>query len=137
MPSDLVRWLAGALGGLLFVAALLGGTWLHGRHAGATAADTRHREVMAAIDAEMQRQQDAQRARAGKLAGEVERLRRRPETIRTVTTEVVKHVVADAECKSLPESLRVLWDAGSEAYDAAGPAAVDNAAVPSVANARR
>lgn len=137
MTTDLVRWLAGALGGLLFISALLGGVWLHGRHAGATAADTRHREALAAIDAEMQRQQAAQRARAGKLSAEVERLRRRPETIRTVTTEVVRHVVADAECKSMPESLRVLWDAGSEAHDAAGPAAVDNAALPSVAAARR
>ena len=137
MTTDLVRWLAGALGGLLFVAALLGGVWLHGRHAGATAADTRHREALAAIDAEMQRQQAAQRARAGKLSAEVERLRRRPETIRTVTTEVVKHVVADTECKSLPESLRELWDAGGEAADPASAAGMGDAAVPSVANARR
>ena len=135
--TDLVRWLAGALGGLLFVLALLGGVWLHGRHAGATAADTRHREALAAIDAEMQRQQAAQHQRAGKLAAEVERLRRRPETIRTVTTEVVRHVVADAECKSLPESLRVLWGAGSADPDPASAAGMGDAALPRVADARR
>ena len=135
--TDLVRWLAGALGGLLFVLALLGGVWLHGRHAGTTAADTRHREALAAIDAEMQRQQSDQRARAGKLAAEVETLRRRPEVVRTVTQEVVRHVTSDAECRSLPESVRVLWGAGGTDPDASGPAGVGDGTVPAVANAGR
>ena len=137
MPSDLVRWLAGALGGLLFVAALLGGHYLWGRVNGTAAADDRWRAAMALVEAELVKQQDAQRARAGKLAAEVERLRRRPETIRTVTQEVVKHVVADADCSSLPESLRVLWDAGGTDPDASGPAGVGDGTVPAVANARR
>lgn len=135
--SDLVRWMAGWAGGLAVVAALLGGVYLTGRHHGADAADGRWRAAMAQIEAELVKQQDAQRARAGKLAAEVETLRRRPETIRTVTQEVVKHVVADADCASLPGTLRQLWDAGSPAPDATGPAALGDAALPSVANARR
>lgn len=135
--TDIARLLAGWAGGLSVVAALLGGVYLTGRHHGTDAADKRWRGAMAQIEAELSRQQDAQRQRAGKLAAEVEQLRRRPEQIRTVTTEVVKHVVADAECKSLPESLRVLWDAGRPDADATAPAAVGDAAVPAVAAARR
>lgn len=137
MPSDLVRWLAGALGGLLFVAALVAGLILYGYSWGGSDTDDRWRGAMAQIEAELVKQQDAQRARAGKLAAEVETLRRRPETIRTVTTEVVKHVVADAECKSLPESLRVLWGAGSADPDPASAAGMGDAALPRVADARR
>ena len=135
--TDLARWLAGWAGGLALIAAAFGGTYLTGRHHGTEAADERWRGAMALVDAEMQRQQAEQRARAGKLAGEVERLRRRPEVVRTVTTEVVKHVVADAECSSVSPALRVLWDAGSPAPDPAGTAAVGDAAVSSVAAARR
>jgi hypothetical protein len=64
-------------------------------------------------------------------------LRRRPEVVRTVTTEVVKHVVADAECSSVSPALRVLWNAGGTDPDATGPAGVGDAAVPAVANAGR
>ena len=135
--TDLARWLAGWAGGLALIAAAFGGTYLTGRGHGSDAADERWRVAMALVEAELVKQQDAQRARAGKLAAEVETLRRRPETIRTVTTEVVKHVVADAECKSLPESLRLLWDAGGEAADPASAACMGDAALPSVANARR
>ena len=135
--TDLARWLAGWAGGLAVVAAAFGGTYLTGRHHGTDAADERWRGAMVKIEAELTRQQTAQRVRAGKVAAEVETLRRRPETIRTVTTEVVKHVVADAECKSLPESLRLLWDAGGEAADPASAAGMGDAALPSVANARR
>lgn len=135
--SDLVRWLAGWAGGLAFVAAAAGGLYLTGRHHGTAAADDRWRAAMAQIEAELVKQQDAQRVRAGKLAAEVETLRRRPETIRTVTQEVVKHVVADADCASLPGTLRQLWDAGSADPDPASAAAVGDAAVPAVAAARR
>lgn len=135
--SDLVRALAGWAGGLAFVGALGGGIYLWGRVNGVEVADERWRAAMVKIEAELSRQQDAQRQRAGKLAAEVETLRRRPDAIRTVTTEVVKHVAADAECRSLPESLRVLWNAGSAPADATGPAAVGDAAVPAVAAARR
>lgn len=135
--TEIAKWLAGWAGGLAFVAALLGGFYLWGRVTGANAADDRWRAAMAQIEAELTRQQDAQRARAGKLAAEVEKLRRRPEVVRTVTQEVVKHVVADADCASLPGTLRQLWDAGSADPDATGPAAVGDAAVPAVANARR
>lgn len=135
--SDLVRWLAGWAGGLAFVAAAAGGLYLTGRHHGTDAADERWRGAVAQIEAELSRQQDAQRARAGKLAAEVETLRRRPEVVRTVTQEVIRHVVADAECSSVSPALRVLWDAGSPAPDPAGTAAVGDAAVSSVAAARR
>ena len=135
--TDLARWMAGWAGGLAFVGALGGGIYLWGRVNGAEAADDRWRAAMVKIEAELTRQQDAQRARAGKLAAEVETLRRRPETIRTVTTEVVKHVVADAECSSVSPALRVLWDAGSAPPDPASAAAVGDAAVPAVAAARR
>lgn len=135
--SDLARWLAGWAGGLSVVAALLGGVYLTGRHHGTDATDERWRGAMAQIEAELVKQQDAQRQRAGKLAAEVETLRRRPEQVRTVTTEVVKHVAADAECQSLPESVRVLWNAGSAPADAPSAAAVGDAAVPAMAAARR
>lgn len=135
--TDLVRLLAGWAGGLAFVAALGGGIYLWGRVNGAEAADDRWRAAMVKIEAELTRQQDAQRARAGKLAAEVETLRRRPETIRTVTTEVVKHVVADAECSSVSPALRVLWDAGSAPADPAGTAGMGDAPLPAVAAARR
>ena len=135
--TDLARWMAGWAGGLAVVAAAFGGTYLTGRHHGTDAADDRWRSAMVKIEAELTRQQTAQRVRAGKVAAEVETLRRRPETIRTVTQEVVKHVVADAECSSISPALRVLWDAGSADPDATGPAAVGDAAVPAVAAARR
>ena len=135
--SDLARWLAGWAGGLAFVAALGGWLYLTGRHHGTDASDERWRGAMAQIEAELVKQQDAQRQRAGKLAAEVETLRRRPETIRTVTTEVVKHVVADAECSSVSPALRLLWDAGSADPDPASAAGVGDGTVPAVANARR
>jgi hypothetical protein len=135
--TEIARWLAGWAGGLAFVASLLGGHYLWGRVNGTAAADERWRAAMALVEAELVKQQDAQRARAGKLAAEVETLRRRPETIRTVTQEVVRHVTSDAECRSLPESVRLLWDAGSTDPDATGPAAVGDAAVPAVADAGR
>ena len=133
--TDLARWLAGWAGGLAVVAAAFGGTYLTGRHHGTEAADERWRGAMVKIEAELTRQQTAQRVRAGKVAAEVETLRRRPETIRTVTTEVVRHVVADATCESLPASYRELWDAGRPDADPAGTAAVGDAAVPRVAAA--
>ena len=135
--TDIARLLAGWAGGLAVVAALLGGVYLTGRHHGTDATDERWRGAMALVEAELARQQDAQRQRAGKLAAEVETLRRRPETIRAVTQEEVKHVVADAECSSVSPALRVLWDAGSAPPDPASAAAVGDAAVPAVAAARR
>ena len=135
--TDLARWLAGWAGGLALIAAAFGGTYLTGRHHGTEAADERWRGAMVKIEAELVKQQDAQRARAGKLAAEVETLRRRPEQVRTVTQEVIRHVVADAECSSVSPALRVLWDAGSTDHDATGPAAVGDAALPAVAAARR
>jgi len=135
--TELARWLAGWAGGLALIAAAFGGTYLTGRHHGTEAADERWRGAMVKIEAEMVKQHTAQRARAGKVAAEVETLRRRPEQVRTITTEVVRHVVADADCSSLPGTLRQLWDAGSTDPDATGPAAVGDAAVPRVAAARR
>jgi TPP-dependent trihydroxycyclohexane-1,2-dione (THcHDO) dehydratase len=135
--TEIARLLAGWAGGLAFVAAAAGGLYLTGRHHGGDASDDRWRAAMVQIEAELVKQQDAQRARAGKLAAEVETLRRRPEVVRTVTTEVVKHVVADADCASLPGTLRQLWDAGSADPDPASAAGVGDAALPRVAEARR
>lgn len=135
--TDLARWLAGWAGGLAFVAALGGGIYLWGRVNGVEAADDRWRAAMVKIEAELTRQQDAQRARAGKLAAEVETLRRRPEQVRVITEEVVRHVVADAECSSVSPALRVLWDAGSAPADPASAAAVGDAPLPAVAAAGR
>jgi hypothetical protein len=47
----------------------------------------------------------------GKVQAEVERLRARPERVKTVTQEVVRYVQADAKCESLPSSFRELWNA--------------------------
>ena len=135
--TDLARWLAGWAGGIAFVAALGGGIYLWGRVNGAEAADDRWRAAMVKIEAELTRQQDAQRARAGKLAAEVESLRKRPEAVQVATQEVARHVKADVDCSSLPASFRVLWDAGGPDADPAGPAAVGDAPLPAVAAARR
>ena len=135
--TDLARWMAGWAGGLAFVGALGGGIYLWGRVNGADASDERWVAAMALVEAEMVKQQTAQRARAGKLAAEVETLRRRPEQVRVITEEVVRHVVADAECKSLPESLRVLWDAGRPDPGPASAAGLGDAPLPAVAAARR
>ncbi len=137
MTPDLVRTLAGWLGGLLFVAAVLGGTWADGYYRGMAAADRRHAEAAAVIDRQVadERAEDARRVL--RMQDRIDELRARPERVRTVTREVVKHVVADAECSSLPESVRRLWDAGSADRAPAGTGSVGDAGVPTVAGAGR
>ncbi|MCO5213681.1 MAG: hypothetical protein M9936_28615 [Caldilinea sp.] len=78
-----------------------------------------------------------QARRLMRLTDRIDELRARPERVRTVTREVVKHVVADADCRSLPASWRVLWNADRENRPATGAASLGYAAVPAVADAAR
>ena len=133
MTRELLSW----IGGLLFVASLLGGLYLLGRHHGAEARDDWWRAGMAKVDAEVGRQAERKQAAADALARDVEAMRARPERIRTVTKEIIKHVVADADCSSLPESVRVLWAAGGADDPAAGAAGVADAAGTGLAGAVR
>lgn len=134
---DLPTRIAGWLGGLLLVAALLGAIWFDGQHRGETRADARHAEQMRAIDAEVDAERTEQNRRLMRLTDRIDELRARPERVRTVTREVVRHVVADAECSSLPAAVRQLWDAGRAGRPAAGPAGLGDAGVPAVAGAVR
>lgn len=136
-PEDLARTVLGWLGGLLFVAAALGGTWADGYYRGKAAADRRHDADMAAIDRQVADERAEQARRALRMQDRIDELRARPERVRTVTREVVKHVVADAECRSVPESVRGLWDAGRADRESAGPGGVGHAGVPRVAGAGR
>lgn len=134
---DLPTRVAGWLGGLLFLAMLLGGVWLDGRIRGERAADARHAVEMRAIDQQVADERAEQARRAVRLQDRIAELQARPERVRAVTREVVKHVVADAECSSLPDSLRRLWDAGRADRESAGPGGVGHAGVPRVAGAGR
>lgn len=62
---------------------------------------------------------------ADRLQVEVEALRRRPERVRTIVKEVVVH--ADADCKSLPDGWRRLWNAAANDRSLAAAAAVGDA----------
>lgn len=133
MTRDLLGW----LGGMLFAAGLLGGLYLLGRHHGAEARDDWWRAGMARIDAEVGRQQTQAQKRADVLAADIEQLRKRPERVRTITNEVIRYVQPDVDCRSLPESVRVLWAAGSADDPAASATGVDDAGVSAVAGAGR
>lgn len=134
---DLPTRVAGWLGGLAFIAALLAGIWFDGQYRGEARADTRHAEQMRRIDAEVDAERAEQNRRLMRLTDRIDELRARPERVRIVTREVVKHVVADAECSSIPAAVRQLWDAGRAGRAAAGPASVGDAGVPAVAGAGR
>lgn len=66
----------------------------------------------------------AQQKALGKVNAEVERLRERPERVRVVVRKEIEHVVADAECSSLPPSTRFLWNADPDDPAPAGAARV-------------
>lgn len=134
---DLPTRVAGWLGGLAFIAALLAGIWFDGQYRGEARADTRHAEQMRRIDAEVDAERADQNRRLMRLTDRIDELRARPERVRTVTREVVRHVVADAECSSVPESVRRLWDAGRANRAAPGAAGMGDAGVPAVAGAGR
>lgn len=134
---DVPREVMGWLGGLALIAALLAGIWFDGRHRGEARADARHAEQMRAIDAQVADERAEQNRRLVRLTDRIDELRARPERVRTVTKEVVRHVVADAECSSLPAAVRQLWDAGRAGRAATGPASVGDAGVPAVAGAGR
>lgn len=135
--NDTVRTVAGWLGGLALMAFALAAIYLTGKIEGERAADARHAKEMRAIDAQVDAERAEQNRRLMRLTDRIDELRARPERVRTVTREVVKHVVADAECSSLPESVRRLWDAGSADRAPAGTGSVGDAGVPTVAGAGR
>ena len=135
--NDTVRTVAGWLGGLALIAALLAGIWFDGRYRGEARADARNAEQMRAIDAQVADERAEQARRLLRLTDRIDELRARPERVRTVTREVVKHVVADAECSSVPESVRRLWDAGRADRAAPGSSGLGDAGVPAVAGAGR
>lgn len=96
--------------GLLSVA-LVGGAWLHGNRTAKAACEAqrameRDRAQQTALD---------QARRVDRLYVEIETLRAKPERVRTVTKEV--KVYADADCSSLPQSFRDLWNASSVVSD--------------------
>lgn len=134
---DIATSIASALGVLLFLGALLGGVYLQGRVHGTAAERERWTERMAEIDRQVEQHRTEQARRLVRLVDEIDALRARPERVRTVTREVVRHVVADAECSSVPASLRRLWDAEPEDRDTAGTAGVGDAGLRAVADAGR
>lgn len=135
--NDTVRTVAGWLGGLALMAFALAAIYLTGKIEGERAADARHAEQMRAIDAQVADERAEQNRRLMRLTDRIDELRARPERVRTVTREVVKHVVPDAECSSVPESVRRLWDAGRAGRPAAGTASMGDAGVSAVAGAGR
>lgn len=135
--SDLPTRIAGWAGGLALIAALLAGIWFDGRFRGEARADARHAEQMRKVDAQVDAERTEQNRRLMRLTDRIDELRHRPERVRTVTREVVRHVVADADCRSLPASWRVLWNADREDRPATGAASLGHAAVPAVADAAR
>lgn len=134
---DIAASIASGLGVLLFVAALGGGVYLQGRVHGTSAERARWAAQMAEIDRQVEQHRAEQARRLVRLVDEIDALRARPERVRTVTREVVRHVVADAECSSVPASLRRLWDAEPADRDAAGTAGVGDAGLRAVADAGR
>lgn len=135
--NDTVRTVAGWLGGFALVAFALAAIYLTGKIEGERAADARHAEQMRAIDSQVADERAEQARRLMRLTDRIDELRARPERVRTVTREVVKHVVADADCRSLPASWRVLWNADREDRPATGAASLGHASVPAVADAVR
>lgn len=113
---DLPTRVAGWLGGLALIAALLAGIWFDGRHRGEARAGARHAEQMRQIDAEVNAERAEQNRRLMRLTDRIDELRTRPERVRTVTREVVRHVVADAECSSVPAAFRSLWNAQTDGH---------------------
>lgn len=115
------------IGAVLLTVAILGGTYAAGRNA--------ERSKWKARDAEIARQVAVAKAddlkRVQTLTDELEELRARPERVRVVTKEVIRRVIQDRECPSLPADFRRLWDAsgGDPASSAAAPVA-DQPATP-------
>ena len=107
---DLPTRVAGWLGGLALIAALIAGIWFDGQYRGEARADARHAEQMRAIDAQVADERAEQNRRLMRLTDRIDELRARPERVRTITKEVVRHVVADADCRSLPATFRSLWN---------------------------
>ena len=93
----------------------------------------REAKMLERVNAEQHAQQQAM----GKVQAEVERLRARPEKVRVVVQKEVEHVVADAECSSLPDSFRSLWNAEPDDREAPGAARVGDEGLSRLAAAFR
>lgn len=137
MIAFALPYLMRALPVLALLAALALGTWatydtgrIHGRAAVQAKWDA---ETTAAAEARARELRETV-TRMDALHLEVERLRARPARIRTVVETI--HVQADAECRSAPESVRVLWNSADGDPDGppAAPARVGDAAMPRVAS---
>lgn len=129
VSRDLLSW----AGGLLFVAALLVGLYglgrMHGAQAAREEALVAENERLSAISLAV----GETVARANALAVDVERLRARPERVRTITKEI--RVEADADCRSLPGSWLRLWNAEPGDYpDARATGVADGARLPVAAH---
>lgn len=133
MTRALWSWAVGAL----LLGGLLGGLYLLGRSHGTQGERARWVERDAEIDRQVTEMRAKQARELTLLTELIIELQARPERIRTVTREVVKHVVADAECSSVPESLRVLWSADRAPGDPAGTAGLGDAGMRAVAAAGR
>lgn len=131
MTRDLLSW----LGGLALVAALLVGGYFTARGHGVEAERARalaaENERLTAISLAV----GETVARANALAGDVERLRRRPERVREVIKEV--RVESDDRCADLPPEWVRRWNAGADDPADAGAAGVDDGARMPVAAAAR
>lgn len=137
MIAFALPYLLRALPVLALLAALAGAGWW----AYATGSDAGRAAVQADWDAAKKVAAEARATelretvtRMDALHLEVERLRARPARIRTVVETI--HVQADAECRSAPESVRVLWNSADGGADGppAAPARVGHAGVPAVAS---
>lgn len=125
MSRELLSW----AGWLALVSALLVGGYFtaraHGVEAERARALSAENERITAISLAV----GETVARANALAVDVERLRVRPERVRTVTKEI--HVEADADCRSLPRAWGLLWNAEPGADPPARTAPVaDDARLP-------
>lgn len=133
MTRALWSWAVGAL----LLASLLGGLYLLGRSHGTYSERARWIERDAEIDRQVAEMRANQARELTLLTERIIELQARPERIRTVTREVVKHVVADAECSSVPESLRVLWSADRAPGDPTGSAGLGDGRMRAVAASGR
>lgn len=121
MPPVLLRLLPYGVAALLAVA-VVAGIYTAGRN--------HERAIWQARAAEAQRAADADRrlaeTRLDALVDAVEFLEARPERIRVITKEIVRHVQADRDCPSLPADWRRLWNAaGDDPAPAPAPGVAD------------
>lgn len=129
------RTLATGIAALALIAAALAYSYDAGRTKSMQECRATLLEWREKVEAQLQRQREAQQQRLDDLQGRFNELQSRPEKIREVVRRV--EVSPDAQCGSLPGSWRVLVNAAYDSgYDAGSTAAgMDNAARVAVADA--